>query len=87
MHCALEEYAKKLSIGLSNLIMIFDPDVIVLGGGISSAGDLLAGFCQQELERIFSQTTDPLLCQVRIAQHQNDAGILGAAMLAPKLTK
>lgn len=82
---ALDEYARSLAIGLNNLIMIFDPDVIVLGGGISSAGDMLAKRCQGELERIFSQTTDPLLCEVRIAQHQNDAGVIGAAMLAPQI--
>ena len=77
-----DAYVHELCIGLNNLIMIFDPQVIVLGGGVSGAGDFLADKCQRELERIFADTTDPLLCSVRIAKHQNDAGIIGAALLA-----
>ena len=77
-----KQYVQKLCIGLSNLIMIFDPEVIALGGGVSGAGDFLADACQEELTRIFSETTDPLYCKVRIARYQNDAGILGAALLA-----
>lgn len=76
------QYVHELCIGLSNLIMIFDPQVIALGGGVSGAGDFLAKACQKELEHLFGETTDPLLCEVRIAKHQNDAGILGAALLA-----
>lgn len=75
-------FVHELCIGLDALIMAFDPEYIVLGGGLSGAGNFLADACQQELERIFSETTDPLYCRVRIARHQNDAGILGAALLA-----
>lgn len=77
-----KDYVRMLCIGLNNLVMAFDPEVIVLGGGLSGAGDFLASHCQKELARMFSGTTDPLLCQIRIAKHQNDAGILGAALLA-----
>lgn len=76
------QYVHELCIGLSNLIMIFDPQIIVLGGGVSGAGDFLADACQRELERLFGETTDPLYCKVKIAKHQNDAGILGAMLLA-----
>ena len=77
-----ERYVRELCLGLNNLIMIFDPQVIVLGGGVSGAGEFLSDACQKELERIFADTTDPLYCQVKIAKHQNDAGMLGAALLA-----
>lgn len=77
-----ERYVRELCLGLNNLIMIFDPEVIALGGGVSGAGDFLADACQRELERLFAETTDPLYCKVRIARHRNDAGILGAALLA-----
>ena len=76
------QYVRELCLGLNNLIMVFDPEVIALGGGVSGAGDFLADACQQELARLFGETTDPLVCKVRIARHQNDAGILGAALLA-----
>ena len=79
---AFRRYVHELCIGLNNLIMTFDPQVIALGGGVSGAGDFLENACQRELARVFSKTTDPLLCSVRIARHQNDAGILGASYLA-----
>lgn len=75
-------YVHELCIGLGNLIMIFDPEVIALGGGVSGAGEFLSDACQKELARVFAETTDPLYCKIRIAKHQNDAGILGAALLA-----
>ena len=82
-----ERYVRELCLGLNNLIMIFDPQVIVLGGGVSGAGEFLSDACQKELERIFADTTDPLYCKVKIARHQNDAGILGAALLAKQKLK
>ena len=82
MLSVFEAFVHELSLGLNSLIMAFDPEYIVLGGGLSGAGDFLADACQRELERIFADTTDPLYCRVRIAKHQNDAGIIGAALLA-----
>ncbi len=77
-----ESFVHELCLGLNSLIMAFDPEYIVLGGGLSGAGEFLADACQRELARIFDDTTDPLYCRVRIAEHQNDAGIIGAALLA-----
>lgn len=77
-----DQYVKDLCIGLNNLIMVFDPQIIVLGGGVSGAGAFLSDACQRELERLFGETTDPLFCEVKIARHQNDAGMLGAALMA-----
>ncbi|MBR5287676.1 MAG: ROK family protein [Clostridia bacterium] len=85
MSRVFNQYVRDLCIGLNNLIMIFDPEIIVLGGGVSGAGSFLADKCQKELRRIFSRTTDPLLCEIRIATQKNDAGIIGAAMLAPEI--
>ena len=75
-------YVRELCIGLNNLIMVFDPQVIALGGGVSGAGEFLSSACQRELRRLFADTTDPLLCKVLTAKHQNDAGMLGAMLLA-----
>ncbi|MBR3794476.1 MAG: ROK family protein [Clostridia bacterium] len=77
-----DAFIRELCIGMNTLIMVFDPEYIVLGGGLSGAGEFLAERCQRELERIFADTTDPLYCRVRIARHKNDAGIIGAALLA-----
>ena len=82
MRRIMGQYVRELCVGLNNLIMAYDPEVIVLGGGVSGAGRYLSDRCQSELRRIFSATTDPLLCRVRIARHKNNAGIIGAAQLA-----
>ncbi|MGO9559274.1 MAG: ROK family protein [Acidimicrobiales bacterium] len=39
----LEEFAWWLALGLANLANILDPEVIVIGGGLVTAGDLLLG--------------------------------------------
>lgn len=77
----LEQTADYLALGVANLIAIFDPEMVVLGGGLMQAGDLM-------LERIRSQAlrwTQPVAAQhVRIERTAlgEDAGLLGAARLA-----
>jgi Transcriptional regulator/sugar kinase len=46
-----EEYGRYVGILISNLISIFDPDVIVLGGGISNAFDLFKESMREEVLR------------------------------------
>ena len=44
-------YVKYLCVGLSNLIDIFDPDMVVLGGGVAYAGDFLLDAVRDELRK------------------------------------
>ncbi|MFC1897547.1 ROK family protein [Chloroflexota bacterium] len=73
--------ATYLGIGIVNLVNIFNPEMIIIGGGMVKMGDLLLNPARQAVrERAF-----PLLAQaVRIvpAQLGNDAGVLGAAVFA-----
>ena len=68
-------------IGLANLINIFNPELIVIGGGLSNMGDrLLKPAFKVAEERSFRQT-----CQkVRLARAELGAnsGVLGAAAYA-----
>jgi glucokinase len=70
-----------LGIGLVNLVNIFNPEVIIIGGGLSKMGDFLLEPARQVVrERAF-----PLLAQaVRIvpAELGDDAGVFGAAVFA-----
>jgi glucokinase len=71
----------RLGVGIANLINIFDPDEVVIGGGASAAGPLLLGPAVAAawplvLPGIGTATT------IRLARHQNQAGVLGAALLA-----
>ena len=77
----IEEMGRKLGIGLANLVNVFNPEVIVIGGGAMAAGELLLAPARQVVsERALSPSRD----DVRIvATHFGDAaGMIGAAMLA-----
>jgi glucokinase len=71
-----------VAIGLSTLTNTSDPDVIVIGGGVSEAADVLMPMIQRWfVETLYSpeQRTHP---QLRVAQLGEHAGAIGAALLA-----
>ncbi len=82
MQAYFQTYIHELCIGLANLNIIFTPEIIVLGGGVSRAGQFLSDACNRELQTIFAAHPEELVCGVTTAVHQNDAGMLGAAVLA-----
>lgn len=70
-----------LGIALASLINAFDPDVIVLGGGMSPAYDLFAGSMLREIKkRAFARMVEKV--KIVSAKLGNKAGIYGAAFLA-----
>lgn len=77
----LEDYIAYLGCGVANLINIFQPDCIIIGGGISNQGENLLSPLRKYIDK---QTYNKnLKVQTRIlkAQLANDAGVIGAAML------
>ncbi len=77
----VEEYIDYLVCGLVNIINIFQPNVLSIGGGISGEGDYLLNMLP---EKVFAETYsrgDTPQCQLKIAEMRNDAGIIGAAAL------
>ena len=70
----------RLGVGLSSLANIFNPDLIVIGGGLIAAGDLLLRPAREELrERALPPMNQT---PVREAVLGNDAGMIGAATMA-----
>nr|MDQ6915510.1 ROK family protein [Actinomycetota bacterium] len=72
---------ERLGIGIASLINVFDPEEVVVGGGVSSAGDLLVGPARETargyvLRGVGERTT------IRLARHGVRAGVYGAALLA-----
>lgn len=76
-----EKYKQDLYKFLGNLVNLFDPDFIVLGGGVSRENSLYENINKQVSERNF------LKKETAIYQHQisDDAGALGAALLGLEL--
>jgi glucokinase len=76
----LELVGTRLGVGLSSLANIFNPDVLVIGGGVIVAGDLLLEPARRELrERALPPMNET---PVRQAEMGNDAGMIGAAEMA-----
>jgi glucokinase len=75
-----DEYVYHLCVGLVNLINVYDPEVIALGGGVSHSGEFLINAVREKLPEMVFFKTMPY-ARVELAQLGNDAGIIGAAML------
>jgi len=68
-----------LGIGIASLVNIFDPDVVVVGGGVIAAGEMLLDPARAAAaERSLPGRQTPILA----AHFGPEAGMLGAAMLA-----
>lgn len=77
----LDEYTTHLAVGLANLINIFAPAYICLGGGVSMAGDaLLLPVREKTYDRMFARAA-ARKPRIILAKLGNDAGVLGAALL------
>lgn len=68
----IENYTSNLALGIDSIASIFDPDLIVISGGISNMGDILTVPLKKKLK------TD---VAVEISVLKNDAGAIGAALL------
>jgi glucokinase len=78
---ALELVGRRLGVGISNLVNIFNPEVVVLGGGVLGAGELLLAPARREMA---ARALRPSRDQARVvpARFGGEAGMLGAAVLA-----
>ncbi len=76
-----DKYIKYLACGLTNMINIFQPEVISLGGGISGEGQSLIDSLLPLVRAEQYGGAGKKVTELRIAKLGNDAGIIGAAML------
>ncbi|MBL1230634.1 ROK family glucokinase [Enterococcus sp. BWB1-3] len=72
-----------LGLALGNIGNILNPSSIVIGGGVSAAGEFLRG----QVESYFKEFTFPQVresTKIKLAELGNEAGVIGAASLALK---
>jgi len=77
----LRVLGERLGIGIANAINLYDPLEVVIGGGVSTAGDLLL----EPAERVAFRHVLPGVgskTKIRLARHGPRAGVLGAALMA-----
>ena len=78
----VDEYISYLAVGVANIINIFQPNVLSIGGGICNEGEYLT---KPLLEKVWTETYSregTPRTDIKIAKLGNDAGIIGAAVLA-----
>lgn len=78
----IDRYVYDLSLGLINLIRIFQPEVIVVGGGVARAGDALMIPLREQLRGYISGKK---ATRIEAASLGDDAGIVGAALLGMEI--
>ncbi len=76
-----QRYLDEVVIGLSSLMMVFMPDVIAFGGGLSNAGPIVVDSIREAAQKTSAFRIYCPFTQFVSASFQNDAGILGAAAL------
>ena len=74
------EYVSYLSQAISSMMQFLDPEVVVLGGGVSKAGAFLLDAVRAEVPKYLLFKTMPH-ARIELAKLGPDAGIIGAAML------
>ncbi len=75
---SLDRYAARLARALAQVINLLDPDVIVLGGGLSNVSELYEAVPRLWAPHVFS---DSVCTALRPAQHGDSSGVRGAAWL------
>lgn len=79
----VDRFAYYLSLALGNTANLLNPSTIILGGGVSHAGEFLAEKVRKKLDLFLFETIRETT-KVEIAELGNDAGIIGAASLVLK---
>lgn len=87
MRRVLDEYAHELAIGLANIIGIFRPKLVVLGGGLANAGSALLDRVKYQLHHYCPSMPTQEIPEVKLAELGNKAGMIGGAMMARTLCR
>lgn len=77
---SFDRYVDRLGRGLAVMVNLIDPDVIVLGGGMSNVDELYPRLADAIAPHIFS---DVFETPIRKAEHGDSSGVRGAAWLWP----
>jgi glucokinase len=77
----LKETGRYLGIGLANIVNFFNPDAIILGGGLSNSSVLIKEAIKEMKKRAFKRAKNTKIIK---AKFKDKAGMIGAGLLALK---
>jgi glucokinase len=77
----LTDMGRRLGAGIGSLVNVFDPELVVIGGGFAAAGDFVLGPAAEVMRR---EALAPEADRVRIVRAElgSDAGLIGAGLIA-----
>ena len=77
----VDSYIKYLAAGIANVINIFQPEILSIGGGVCNEGDALLNPLKEAVAGEVYTRRGQKNTKIVIATLGNDAGIIGAAFL------
>jgi glucokinase len=81
----VEEYARQVGIGLVGLVNIFDPELVVVSGGLVELGDVLLAPLRNAFDGRIEGAAHRPVVPIVAAELGGQAGVVGAAVLARDL--
>jgi fructokinase len=75
---AMDDFFARFGQAVANLIAVLDPDVIVLGGGLSNIAELYSRGIEEVRSRVFSDSLETPIVKHRLG---DSAGVVGAALV------
>jgi glucokinase len=77
----IHQTATYLAMGIANIVSILNPEIVVLGGGLMQAGELLLDVITREFKR-WAQPLAAEQVRLELSALGEDAGLFGAGRLA-----
>ena len=77
----VDTYIADLSCGITNIINIFQPEILCIGGGVSNEGEYLMKPLIENVSKNRYSKNSSRQTEIKVARLGNDAGIIGAALL------
>jgi fructokinase len=74
----MDDFFARFGQALANLIAVLDPDIVVLGGGLSNVGELYARGVAEVAKRVFSDSLETPIVKHALG---DSAGAIGAALI------
>ena len=79
---SLTEVARWLGLGIAGLVAAFDPEVVVIGGGVSSAGDFFLAEVRKSFRQLLEGADHREPTPIMSAALGENAGVIGAGLYA-----
>ena len=81
----MKRYLNYLAEGIANIVNVFRPQAVLIGGGISAEGEALKLPLQEKVDSKILGRGRYAPVKIGAASLGNDAGLVGAAMLAKEI--